>query len=381
MIRTAFIGMGYRGRQLLALLRQLPEFTPVAVADPEIRAGQCDGLPCYNQGEHHYQRMIREEQPDLVVVASPWKCHVEHAMYALQQGCHVALEIKGGLAINEYKPLAKLTAQSGKQVFPLENTLFKQEILAVKRMVDEDVLGKPVYMRGGYRHDLRDVLIDDEGRWGQKGRSESGWRCRFYEMYNGDLYPTHSLAPLCMIADINRSDRVVSLCSQASRAEGVNRRIDESGGPEHVDIATGDVVCTQLKTERGVLIALTHDTTLPRPRSLDYEVQGTRGIWQGEHRRIYIEGISPKETWESDEPYINRYQHRYWREWGREALAYDKHHQGMDYIMLRAVGEAIEAGIRYPATVHDLALWTSVTPLSIRSIERQTVIRLDDENA
>lgn len=61
---------------------------------------------------------------------------------------------------------------------------------------------------------------------------------------------------------------------------------------------------------------------------------------------------------------------------GRESLKHDSHHQGMDYIMLRCVAaeltknaSADSAGsIRYPATLSDLALWTSVTLLSEISI-------------
>lgn len=63
-------------------------------------------------------------------------------------------------------------------------------------------------------------------------------------------------------------------------------------------VTQGDVTVTQLETASGTLVSLTHDTTLPRPRSLDFEIQGTKGIWQGEQRRIYLEGKSPHETWE-----------------------------------------------------------------------------------
>lgn len=45
-------------------------------------------------------------------------------------------------------------------------------------------------------------------------------------------------------------------------------------------VTQGDVTVTQLETASGILVSLTHDTTLPRPRSLDLEIQGTKGIWQ-----------------------------------------------------------------------------------------------------
>lgn len=374
MIKTAFIGLGYRGRQLYGLLQHIRGFRIVAFADPGVEEDTVAGIPCYQRGEEDYRRMLAEQKPQLVFVASPWHCHVRHALHCMECGADVALEIKGGLYIDEYRPLIACAARTGRRIYPLENTLFMRENLAIYNMVQAGLLGEIVYMRGGYRHDLRRLLLDDDGTLGNREKTESVWRSRFYQEENGDLYPTHGLAPLCLFAGIGRTDRIKCLTSFASKPAGLRQRIKDLGGDSSVKIALGDVVVTQLETENGVLLTLTHDTTLPRPRSLDFEVQGTKGIWQGDRRLIYVEGSSPEETWEPDESYINRYEHRYWRQWGQEAVEVDAHHGGMDYVMLKALEEDICGGEPYPVTVDDLALWTSVTPWSKVSIaERKTV--------
>lgn len=374
MIKTAFIGVGYRGKQLFKLLQHLPAFRVVAFADPGVESSDMPGVDCYNRGENDYLNMLEEHAPDLVFVASPWQCHVQHALQCVARGCHVALEIKGGLYFEEYQPLIQLAEQQGCHVYPLENTLFIRENLSLYNLITAGVMGEIVYMRGGYRHDLRHLLLDDAGNIGNRTKTESVWRSKFYQEENGDLYPTHGLAPLCMIAGINRKDRVKCLTSFASKPAGMLQRIRELGGNADVKITTGDVVVTQLETANGVLISLTHDTTLPRPRSLDFEIQGTKGIWQGDRRQIYIEGSSPYEAWESDEAYVDRYEHLYWQNWGADALQIDTHHQGMDYIMLKALEADMNDEITYPATLEDLALWTSVTPWSKTSIaEKRTV--------
>ena len=66
-----------------------------------------------------------------------------------------------------------------------------------------------------------------------------------------------------MIAGINRKDRIRSLTSFASKPAGMLQRIKDLGGNTDVEIRTGDVVITQLETENGILLSLTHDTTLP----------------------------------------------------------------------------------------------------------------------
>lgn len=366
-IRTVLIGFGYRGRQLLRLMRSTGLFDVVAVAD----VGCCDGasgVACY-QGDNAFRAMLGEQRPELAVITTPWHLHVEQAMACAECGCHVALEIKGGLAVGEYEPLASLAQSRGVKVFPMENTLFLREILAVRRMAEEGVLGDIVYLRGGYRHDLRDILLDEHGVLGGRKGTESVWRSRFYTECNGDIYPTHALGPLCMILGVGSRDRLAWLTAFATKSVGLRQRMRELGNDScSPPITLGDIVSTQIETERGALISLTHDTTLPRPRSLDFKVQGTRGIWNGVDRKIYIEGRSPHEQWEDDAPCISQYESRQWQLWGREALANDSHHSGMDYIMLRAVAADMQDEMPYPASLHDLALWTSVTLLSETSI-------------
>lgn len=375
-LKIAYIGMGYRGKQLLALTRQIPYFQVTAIADPEAQEKDY-GIPCYNQGGNDYQRMIAIHTPQLVFIASPWQLHVTHAMHCLQAGCHVALEIKGGLSLHEYQPLIEMADACGKKVFPMENTLFRQEVLAISNLVHEGILGEIVHMRGGYRHDLRNLLLDDQGNFGNREKTESIWRSKFYLQENGDLYPTHGLAPLCLIAGIPHKDHFVRLTSFSSKSAGLRQRIQELGGQTQLPVTQGDITITQLETASGILVTLTHDTTLPRPRSLDLEVQGTKGIWQGELQRIYVEGKSPHETWEADTPYLQQYAHTYWKRWGKEALRLDTHHEGMDYIMLKALEADMKHEATYPADLRDLALWTSVTPLSIQSIAEQKAVSME----
>lgn len=378
-IRTALIGFGYRGKRLWQLLQHIADFEVIAIADPQLSPTEAEGCACYDKGEEDYERMLREQRPTLVFIASPWHCHVEQTRRCLEAGCHVGLEIKGGLAMDEYADIIALSQAKQLHVYPLENTLFMRENLALYNLVQQGVLGEIVYMTGGYRHDLRQLLIDPSGKLGNRNSPEGVWRSRFYETENGDLYPTHGLAPLCLIGNINRKDRIKRLTAFASKAAGIRQRIKELGGDEGIRISMGDIITTQLETEGGMLLTLVHDTTLPRPRSLNFEVQGTKGIWRGEHRQIYIEGISPYEEWEADATYIARYEHAYWQRWGTEALQIDDHHRGMDYVMLKALAADLGAESTYPATIEDLALWTSVSPYSQQSIREGRTIAFEQK--
>lgn len=375
-IKTVLIGAGYRGQRLLRLMQGIEAYNVIAVFDPAAVFHTDGMLEVYTEGPEDYKRMIAVQHPELVVIASPWHFHVEQALYALEQGCHVAMEIKGGFCLGEYDPLIEVASRKGLRIYPLENAVFTRENMAMLQLVQAGVLGQLVALRGGYRHDLRDMLVDEQGNLGNPNKPEGIWRSRFYLTENGDLYPTHGLAPLCLAAGVGRTDRIAELTSFSSRACGLNEFVAHRGGTSPLPVSMGDIVITQMRTEAGVLITLTHDTTLPRPRSLDFELQGSKGIWRGEFRQIYIEGESPYETWEDDEKYIARYEHICWQKWGKEALIQDVHHQGMDYIMLRMLAADFRGEMTYPITAGDLALWTSVSPYSKLSIAGKRTVFL-----
>ena len=422
-MKTAIIGAGYRGRTLLGLLRGMPFFELIAAADPRFAgspvknsqkrqtpqafgeegpsksaenagapsmagtgtADPFEGLRLYSDGPDDYRRMLAEERPELVFICSPWNCHIPQALDCLKAGCHIALEIRGGHELGEYQPLMGFPGK----VFPLENIIFRRDILAVREMVRAGLFGEIVSMRGGYRHDLRDELVDAAGVLGGdaaaapglRERPSEAWRGRLYTSVNADIYPTHSIAPLCLIGDVHSLANVTAF---ASKAAGLRERLG-AGCPK---ITLGDIVSTVARTSDGKLLTLTHDTTLPRPRSYGIEIQGTLGIWDEDNHRIYIEGRSPFEQWEPDAAYIEEYLDPMWRRWGAEALAADRHHGGMDYIMLRAIEEDLRGSgaagrsdspapaFTYPATLADLALWTSITPLSAKSIAEGITVKL-----
>lgn len=366
--KVGIIGLGYRGQYLYRLIRSIDAFEVVAISDPAIHPEvRCQSIAYYNAPNGGHLEMLNNHELDLAIIASPWDYHIPQAKDCLKHGVHVALEIRGGKDIGEYEEIIRLSEAKHLNIFPLENTLFSRECLSIQRAICDGVFGEIISLSGGYRHDLRHLLTTNREHW----------RYSYYKQLNGDLYPTHGFAPVALWAKLSGGyNKVTRLSSIASCALGLSAYQDRKG-VEPCPVATGDVVCTLIETSLGILIRLTHDTTLPRPKSLDYEVQGTRGIWQGEHRRIYIEGHSPHEIWEDDSEYIDKYEHPLWTLWGATARQIDAHHDGMDYIMLRWLAYTLNGGsCPYPATIHDLALWCSITPLSAKSLSLGQTISL-----
>jgi hypothetical protein len=237
-------------------------------------------------------------------------------------------------------------------------------------MVRAGVLGELIHCRCGYQHDLRDIKFQPGIAFGADGQHEAQWRTEHSIKRNGDIYPTHGAGPVAVMLDINRGNRFVSLTSMASKARGLHNHIVEKGGEDHpyadIKFKLGDIVTTQIACANGETIVVTHDTNLPRPYSLGFRVQGTRGIWMVDGNQIYIEGRSEPHTWEPFNSYQDEFDHPLWKKYGEYAEGAG--HGGMDFFVLHALVESVKREVAPPLDVYDAAAWSAITPLSERSV-------------
>jgi hypothetical protein len=178
--------------------------------------------------------------------------------------------------------------------------------------------------------------------------------------------------------NINSGNRFTALCSFATKSRGLHNYIVEKGGASHpnakVEFKLGDIVTTQLRCANGETILLQHDTNLPRPYSLGFRVQGTRGLWMDVNQSLYIEGVSKTEDqWEAAQSYLDKYDHPLWKRWLKETD--NAGHGGMDFFVLHAFVEAVKRRVPTPLDVYDAAAWSAITPLSEMSVSlgNQTV--------
>jgi hypothetical protein len=267
----------------------------------------------------------------------------------------------------------------------LENVCYRRDVMAILQMVRQGMFGELIHMQAGYQHDLRGVKLNDGKtaygigvEFGEKGFSEAHWRTNHSLHRNGDLYPTHGIGPVAEMLNINYGNRFISLSSFATKSRGLHNYIVKNGGENHpnakLQFKLGDVVTTQIKCANEETILLQHDTSLPRPYSLGFRVQGTKGIWMDVNHSLYLEGVSPKpDEWEEAKPYLDKYDHPLWVKYGNDAEGAG--HGGMDFFVIQAFVEAIKQQTATPMDVYDAAAWSAITPLSEKSIElgNQTV--------
>lgn len=147
------------------------------------------------------------------------------------------------------------------------------------------------------------------------------------------------------------------------------RRLNGSADHPNAEVkfALGDVVNTMIGCTNGETIMLCHDTSLPRPYSLGFRVQGTEGLWMDVNKSIYLEGKSPQpHRWEPAEGWFAKYDHPLWKRYAD--LAAGAGHGGMDWFVIHAFVEALKAKAPMPIDIYDALAWSAITPLSEQSI-------------
>lgn len=388
-LRIGLLGTGLRGQSHLDLLLLRDDCEVPAICDIDaemIRRTEAmfrkanKPLPkVYTGSDEAYRDLLAKEDLDAILISTPWEWHVPMAVAALERDLYTGMEVGGAFSVEECWDLVRAEEQGRGKLYFLENVCFRRDVMAVMRMVREDVLGELIHLQGGYQHDLRAVKFNDGKQpygggveFGEKGFSEARWRTPHSVHRNGELYPTHGLGPVAMMANINRGNRMVHLTAMASKSRGLHDYIlnRPSGGADHpnasVRFALGDVVTTMIQCQNGETILLQHDTNLPRPYSLGFRVQGTRGLWMDVNKSVHVEGRSESHRWDAQDPWLKEYDHPLWKR--HEEKASGAGHGGMDWFLIHSFVEHARRGEHPPMDVYDAAAWRVITPLSEQSI-------------
>lgn len=392
-VRLAFIGVGSRGRSHVEQAIYRTDVDIVAICDPApeaisrttamIEKAGRKAPVAYGKGDESFKDMLKRDDIDGVVIATPWEWHVPMAVATMNAGKYAGIEVSATVTLKESWDLVNASEKSGSPCMILENVCYRRDVLAVLNMIRKGMFGEMTYAHCGYQHDLRNIKFNDGksisgvgAEFGEKGYSEAHWRTQHSVDRNGDLYPTHGLGPVAHWLDINRGNRFTHLTSTATKSRGLHKYVVDKGGPNHpnakVNFKLGDVVTTVIQCANGENIVVIHDTNSPRPYSLGFRAQGTNGIWMDDNDMIYMEGDSshagsPKpHSWEPFAAYQDKYDHPLWKRHAQTAE--NAGHGGIDFFVLRAFIESIKAKGPVPIDVYDAAVWSAISPLSEQSI-------------
>ena len=366
-VRIGFIGVGNRGGAALSRYVHLEGVEIKALCDLKadmVKAGQSyiqkNNLPPATEyiGEDTWKEVCKRDDIDLIYICTDWLTHTPMAVYAMEQGKHVVIEVPAAVTVEECWQLVNTAEKTRKHCMMLENCVYDFFELTTLNMAQQGVFGELVHGEGAYIHDLR-----------YQSKNKESWRVKFYETYTGNPYPTHGFGPVCLAMNIHRGDKMNSLVSVSSDQFGLSAYLNEvfgNGSPEsQKEHALGDMNTTIIRTAKGKTIMVQHDVTSPRPYSRLHTLSGTKGFAQ-KYPTPYIalepeaHQFLPKERFDS---LMKEYEHPFIKEIGEKAKKVGGH-GGMDYIMDYRLIYCLRNGLPLDMDVYDAAEWSCLVELT-----------------
>ena len=381
-VRIGLVGLGDRGTGAVRRLPYIEDATIVALCDlmPErVERAQSilEGLGAPRaqyeySGEEGYKQLCERDDIDLVYLAVPWQLHTPIAVYAMEHGKHVAIEVPAATSIQECWNLVNTSERTRKHCMMLENCCYDFFELTCLNMIQQGLFGEVVHVEGSYCHNLEpywDVYQGD-------------WRMTYNKDHHGDVYPTHGIGPICQDLNIHRGDRMEVLVSMDTDAFAGQEMADKRYGKGAVaKYANGDNTSTLIRTHNGKSLLVEHNVMTPRPYNRMYQVTGTKGF----ANKYPNEGLAlgsdlvkapvayddlDAEEYMSDadrDAVMEQYKHPIIKELEEKARKVGGH-GGMDFIMDYRLIYCLHHGLPLDQDVYDAAEWSSLVELTEVSI-------------
>ena len=218
-VRIGFIGLGNRGPghttnmsllegvDIKAFCDIVPERAEKAKKDIEF-AGFNPTI--YSGDVDSWKKLCDRDDIDLVYICTPWNLHTHMAVYAMEHGKHVAIEVPAADNLDECWQLVETSEKTRMHCQMMENCCYDFFELLTLNMARQGFFGEIVHCEGAYIHNLLGSNFSKNAYWNM-------WRLRENASRRGNLYPTHGLGPVCQVLDINRGDKMDFLVSVMSK--------------------------------------------------------------------------------------------------------------------------------------------------------------------
>ncbi len=378
-VRLGFIGLGNRGPTHLEHATKLEGVEIKALCDlrPEKIAAakrliQTAGFKpdTYTGKEEEWKKVCDRKDIDLIYIATPWHLHVPMALYALEQGKHVAVEVPVAKTLEECWQLVATSERTRRHCIILENCCYDFFELLTLNMARQGFFGEIIHGEGAYIHDLL------AGNF-SKTKYYDSWRLK-ENFRKGNLYPTHGLGPVAQVMNINRGDKMdylVSMSGNDFMMEAMAKDLaskDEFYQPFAAKTYRGNMNTTTIRTSKGRTIMLQHDVTSPRVYSRLHLISGTKGAAQkyplpGRISTGHEDWLPEKEVKLLEEKYLPPIVKKV-----GEMAKQVGGHGGMDFLMNWRLIDCLRNGLPVDMDVYDAATWSAISPLSEWSVANRS---------
>lgn len=383
-VRVGFIGLGMRGPGAVERFAQIEGTAVKGLCDVEAdRVEACQELleklgrpraTGYSGSTEAYKEMCERDDIDLIYIATDWVHHVPLAVYAMEHGKHVAIEVPAALTMDEIWQLINTSERTRLHCMMLENCVYDFFEIATLNMAQQGLFGEVLHVEGSYLHNLDDFWTE---YW-------ENWRLDYNMKNRGDIYPTHGIGPDCQVLNIHRGDRMEYLVAMDTKPYNGPKVVKKLTGEDCTDFQNGDQTSTLIRTVNGKTMLIQHDVLTPRPYSRMYQVVGSDGyaskypIQQllfrtenldstttADYQNLNAHSALPAELCQA---MLQKYLPPFVQELEETARRVGGH-GGMDFLMDYRLVYCLQNGLPLDMDVYDMAEWCCLGPLTRLSLE------------
>ncbi len=148
-VKVGIAGLGRSGWGIHSMIFENldDKYTVVAVSDPikERRGEAVEKFGCRAYSE--FDSLIKDDEVELVVVATPSHLHASHTIKALESGKHVVCEKPMATNLAEADAMIEAAKKTGRILTIFQNSLFAPDYLKVKEVIQSGKLGRIILVK------------------------------------------------------------------------------------------------------------------------------------------------------------------------------------------------------------------------------------------
>lgn len=387
-VRVGFVGLGMRGPSAVERWCHIPGTKINGLCDIDAaRVERSQNIllknghkraATFSGSAEAYKRLCERKDIDLIYIATDWASHVPIALYAMNHGKHVAIEVPAATNMHDIWQLINTAERTRKHCMMLENCVYDFYEIAALNMAQQGLFGEVLHVEGSYLHNLDDF-------WGEYWNN---WRLDFNHHNRGDVYPTHGIGPDCQVLNIHRGDRMDYLVAMDTKPVNGPKLVEKYSGKPCTDFQNGDQTSTLIRTVNGKTMLIQHNVMTPRPYSRMFQIVGTDGyaskypveefcFRDGQLRK----GSDTPDYQNLDahasvpEKIKNLLLEQYTPYFVKQLEATAKQvggHGGMDFIMDYRLVYCLQNGLPLDMDVYDMAEWCCLGELTRLSLENHS---------
>lgn len=378
-VRVGFIGLGNRGMGAVERLNKIEGVEIKALCDlrsektaaaKKLVEASGHRPQTYDSSPEIWKKLAERTDLDLVYILTPWAFHTPMAVFSMEHGKHVCVEVPAAKTIEEAWQLVDTSERTRKHCMMVENCCYDFSELLTLNLARNGFFGEIIHGEAAYIHNLQTHVFS-------KTHFYQLWELQEMFQRKGNLYPTHGLGPICQVMDINRGDKMEYLTSMSSSDFVLGNLAKELAAKDDFykpyvgKSYNGNMSTTTIKTQKGRTIMVQYDVSSPRPYSRIQLVSGTKavGLKYPEPARY-----STGHEWMSAEEYKaleEKYLPPIVKKMGEVAKNVGGH-GGMDFLMDWRTIDCLRNGLPLDQDVYDAALWSSIAPLSGWSVANRS---------